>query len=1056
MYKKLDEEFYVENTFLSRLQKLGWHIFRQNKDDPEDIKQIISFSDSFEPVYGNKHKFREDFRSILLEDEVKKSIKEINPWIEEDQINEVARRIITPEANSLLEANQEIQDVLLENITVYENRKTQQKSPTVKLIDFKNPKKNSFIAIAQFKVNIPGTEKHIIPDIVLFINGIPFIVVECKSPTISEPIQEGFTQLLRYQNRRGIKEGNEKLFWYNLLMVITTRQTTRYGTITAGVENFVEWKDTFPYSLSDISDEHSVPSQDILIQGMLSKKNLLDLISIYSLFKEDDKGKKAKIVARYQQFRTVKKTVQRIKTANTPLEKGGIVWHTQGSGKSLTMMYTVREMYRDDELKNFKIVFVTDRKDLERQLTETSKSVGYTVHLAEDIRTLQGLLKNNTPDLVMGMIHKFQERDLRREFPLLNTSPNILIMIDEAHRSQYKLLGANLNKSLPKAIKIAYTGTPIDKTEPSFGDYIDKYTIKQAVEDGVTVEIIYEGRTHKGEMTDIEAANEKFEDVFVNYDIEEKNRILGKYTWRSYLEDRKVIKEKAEDMIDHYVKYIFPNHFKAQVVTVSRIAAIRYKKELETALTKKIKELKKGFPNIDINLLENMKVEVVISGSPNDPPKYHPYTDSSKHKDIISRFKRPFTSSGNNGDNIPGDIGILVVQKMLITGFDAPVEQVMYLDNVINDHNLLQAIARVNRIYEGKKCGFIVDYVGVLNHLREALSIYADEDIDEISKVVINKSKSIDDLEFIFNRIIDFFKQNNLENWRENIDGAIELLADEKIRDEFINLARCFNQAIDKVLPDPLALKYVRDLKIINFIRQSARNTYRDEKLSIKDASNKVREIVEEYLVTKGVDPKIPPLHIFSDQFMQSVKAKKSKKTQSEELKIVITDYIKNHREEDPEFYERFADRLERLLQEYQENWDLLVQQLSKLIEDMRKGREAEESFNLDTKKEMPFMGILKKSIFGKTPVDEIEEDDIGLLIGLTQDISAAIEKEVRSVDFWNNPTKQKRLKNHIFLKILIKESKYQKVFISNRNEITQKLLETAFRVYGGDETSGY
>jgi len=572
VYKKLDEEYYVENPFLAHLHKLGWQVFRQNKDDPEEVKEIKSFNSSGEPVYGESVKFRENFREVIFEEELKNSIKRINSWIEEDQITEVIRKITTPQANSLLEANREIHDLLLENTSVFENRKTGEKSPTVRFIDFKNLKNNSFTAISQFKVNVPGTEKHIIPDIVLFVNGLPLVAVECKAPVIADPVSEAFTQLLRYQNKRGEKEGNEKLLWYNLFMVITSGQEARCGTITSGYEYFVEWKDPYPYCLSDISEDKNITSQQVLVQGMLSRKNLLDILHTFTLFKENSESGTIKIISRYQQFRTVKKIIVKIKEGKTPCERGGIVWHTQGSGKSLTMMYTVRAMYRDPELKKYKIVFVTDRKDLEKQLRDTSKSVGYTVNLAENIRKFQELLKTNTPDLVMGMIHKFQERELKKEFPLLNESSNILIMIDEAHRNQYKYLGANLKKSLPNAIRIAFTGTPIEKTKRTFGDYIDKYSIKQSVDDGVTVEIIYEGRTHSGKLTDEEAVNKKFEDVFSMLDAEEKDRIMGRYTWRSYLEDKNVIGDKAKDMIDHYFTHVFPNKFKAQVVTVSRLA----------------------------------------------------------------------------------------------------------------------------------------------------------------------------------------------------------------------------------------------------------------------------------------------------------------------------------------------------------------------------------------------------------------------------------------------------------------------------------------------------
>lgn len=1052
MFYKLDEEHYVENTFLAHLKKLGWKIYRQNKDNPEDVKEIIEFNNFMEPIYGNSVEFRESFREVILEKELRESIKRINPWIEDDQINEVIRRITTPQANSLLEANREIHELLLENTSVQENRKTGEKSPTVKFIDFRNPENNSFIAISQFKVNIPGTEKHIIPDIVLFVNGLPLVVVECKSPATSDPINEAITQLMRYSNRRETKEGNEKLFWYNLFMIATSNQVAKYGTITSDYEHFYEWKDPYPYSLSDISQDKTITSQDLLVQGMLSKNNLLDILHIFTLFVEDPKGGIKKVAPRYQQFRAVKKIVKRVKEGKTPEEKGGIVWHTQGSGKSLTMMQTVRAFYHDPELSNFKIVFVTDREHLEKQLKETSKSVGYTINHAYNIEKLKELLKTNTPDLIMAMIHKFQEKDLKKEFPLLNPSPNILVMIDEAHRTQYKLLGANLRKALPNSIKIAFTGTPIEKTELTFGEYIDKYGIRQSVNDGVTVEIVYEGRAHSAELSNEKAANAKFEEVFKYVDNEERRLILGRYTWQAYLEAEEVIKDKAKDMIEHYIKHVFPNKFKAQVVAVSRLAAVRYKKALEEALKEKIEELEKSNPDkVDLDTLKKLKVAVIISSSENDDPSIYKkeYTDKHEQDKNIKSFKMPFDKVDESG--ISGDVGFIVVNEMLITGFDAPIEQVMYLDNVIRDHNLLQAIARVNRVYKNKSCGFVVDYVGVLNNLKESLAIYADEDIEEISQVVVNISKSKDELKYTHSQIEEFFRKYGIKSWRENIEECIDLLVDEEIRNEFIALVRRFNRAMDKVLPEPEALKYLEDLKIISFIKESARNRYRDEKLSIRDASNKIREIVDEYLISKGINPKIPPLPLLSDEFISKVKNEKSPKAIAEELKYAIKEHIEKHFEEDPEFYERFSDELNRVLEEYKERWELLVQELEKIRNAIKRGREAEKTFGFDPRTEMPFFGLLKQMIFGKEiPIDQLKEDDINLLVGLTQDVIEIIKNEIKLVDFWENYTKQKRLKSHIISKILVPKSKEKHLIFEKRNEIAQRLLELAYHIYGG------
>jgi len=1020
----LNELQYVEEPFLRQLKSLGWKTIHGDKYDP-----FVSL--------------REGFHEYFLEKELAKSLKQINPWLEDDQISEVIRKITTPQNNNLLEANQEIQTMLLEGISVSENRKTGESSPSVQFIDFKKPSNNSFIAISQFKVNILGTQKHIIPDIVLFINGLPVVVVECKSPYIADPVTEGIIQLFRYMNKRGVREGNERLFWHNQFVVSTCRQTAKYSTITGNFDHFVEWKDPYPYKLSDIQTggEDVVNSQQVLIQGMLSRKNLVDIIHSFTVFKEQAKGKTIKLVPRYQQFRTVQKIVKNLKSNKSQEEKGGIVWHTQGSGKSLTMMFTVRKMYHDPKLAGFKVVFITDRKDLEKQLKETSKSVGYTVKVAKNISKLKEYLKTNTPDLVMGMIHKFQERETMQEFPVLNTSEKTLVLIDEAHRTQYKFLGANLHKSLPNSVKIAFTGTPIEKTERTFGDYIDKYTIKQSVEDGFTVEIIYEGRTHKGEVSDREAMNVAFEDVFGDVDKETKRKILGRYTWRAYLEAEEVVRDKARDMIDHYVNQVFPNRFKAQVVTTSRLAAHRYKLALRKAKEEKIKEWQvSGGKQEDINLLKKMRIEAVMTASPNEL-EFKEYADADKRGQIIEGFKLSFESKKGNYD---GNIGMIVVQSMLITGFDAPMEQVMYLDNVLREHTLLQAIARVNRKETNKECGFIVDYVGVARHLREALAVYEDKDVNEILSVVKHSDQDIEELDYAHAQLIAFFKKLDIEDLK-NIDGAVDALVDEETRYEFMALFKEFTKAMDRVLPKKEALQYAEDLKTISFISQSARNRYRDEKLSIRNASEKIRRIVEDYLITHGVDPKIPPLSLFSKRFQKKVKKKKAAKSKATELESAIKEYINIHKDEDPELYERLSEKLEKLLKEYKDNWEQLAIELEALVDELQKGRENEPNFGLDRKKELPYLGLLKREIYGKKEISELSGEQIDNLVNTTKDLLEIIRREIQKVDFWANPVAQKRLRKYIASHLL--RSIKDRNIMGKRNIITQQLMELTFHI---------
>ncbi|MCJ7728520.1 MAG: HsdR family type I site-specific deoxyribonuclease [Sedimentisphaerales bacterium] len=1035
----LNEKEYVEEPFLRQLDRLKWKILRAGEEGQGDPKIT----------------FREGFNEVIIEKILKESLLRINhPWLKEDQLAPILRELTIPNVTGgLIENNRYILEKLLEN-TSAENQATK-RPETVQFTDFANPDNNDFLAISQFKVNIPGTEKHIIPDIVLFINGLPVAVVECKSSYLPDPMGEAVEQLLRYQNRRGeVKEGNEKLFWYNQLLIATSRQICRYSSITGEFEHFIEWKDPYPYSLNDIDTEGSgsVTSQHTLVQGMLVKKTLLDIIQSFILFQESTKGRLIKIVPRYQQYRTVCKIIERLKSAKSPAQKGGIVWHTQGSGKSFTMMMTVRRMYRDSELSGYKTVFITDRADLEKQLRGTAKSIGYTVHPAYTIAKLKEFLKTDTPDLVMGMIHKFQENDLMQEFPLLNKSEKILVMIDEAHRTQYKYLGANLNKALPACVKIAFTGTPVDKTERTFGDYIDKYSIRQAVDDGVTVEIIYEGRTHDASVTDREAMNKRFEDIFSAVSVETRQQILGRYTWRAYLEAEETIKAKARDMLEHYLSGIFPNGFKAQVVAVSRVAAIRYKKAFDELLGNGdwleafIHQLKKETQiKISRGQLQKLKAEVVISGTPNDPPEMQPYTDDRRHDAIIASFKLPFGKTDEDGNT--GDVGIIIVQSMLLTGFDAPVEQVMYLDDYIVEHNLLQAIARVNRVEKNKRAGFVVDYVGITRHLREALANFEAKDAEEILTVIKDESRDLDELAFAKAELEQFFKKYDIENVAD-VDACVDVLADEEIRNDFLTHLRKFIIAMDKALPKPEALKYAQDLKRFTFISQITRNRYRDEKLNIKDVSKKIRDIVDDYLISKGVDPKIPPVPIFSEKFKLKIQEEKSTKAKAKELEEGVKDHILRHYEEDPEMYERFSEKLEKLLKEYKDNWNLLAKELEELLEEIRQGREAEENFGFDRKTEMPFFGLMKREVFGVRNISDLSREQIDLLVQSTKDILSRITADISLVDFWHNISAQKKLKGFIASHLLTTFRDNRELF-NKRIVLSQKLMELAFHVYG-------
>ncbi len=443
---------------------------------------------------------------------------------------------------------------------------------------------------------------------------------------------------MRYSEQRGAKgEGSRKLFYYNQFLVATCRQEAKVGSITARNEkHFFSWADPYPHTLDELEHGESTPNQQQrLVAGMFSKANLLSLIRTFTLYTTNDEGQTIKVIARYQQFRAVKRAVERLLKGRNKRERSGIIWHTQGSGKSLTMMFMVREMYTHNELTKWKIVYITDRTQLEQQLNETTQRSGLTVKVAEDIAGLKEKLRNTSSDLVMGMIHKFQERDLTETFPELNPSHHVLVMTDEAHRSQYKLLGANLDRALPNATYIGYTGTPTEKTEERFGDYIDKYTMREAIDDGVTVKIIYEGRTHKAEVENKEDMDKRFKDVFRDYTPQEWMEIIGYGTRDAYLDAEETIKAKAKDMVQHYIGQVFPNGFKAQVVSNSREAAVRYKSALDVALQEAIMQLEAD-PKLNgdlilkpeqIERLKRLKTAAVISHAHNQPRYMNAFTN---------------------------------------------------------------------------------------------------------------------------------------------------------------------------------------------------------------------------------------------------------------------------------------------------------------------------------------------------------------------------------------------------------------------------------------------
>lgn len=1030
---RLDERNHVEKPLLEQLEELDWNVI-----DLTDQKQKPSATG------------RDVFTQVFMPEVLRKQLKVINPWLEEDQVDDVIKQLTDSfPSSSLLENNKHLFQLLTENASVSENRQTGEQSPTVKFVDFKQRDKNDFTAVCQFKVRILGTEHHIIPDIVLFLNGLPVVVIECKSPKVKDAIPEAIDQLMRYSEQRGAKgEGSAPLFYYNQFIVATCRQQAKFGTISTHTEKyFYRWADPYPRTLDDLDHGASSPNdQQRLVAGMLDRDNLLDLIRTFTLFSVNDKGQAIKIVGRYQQFRAVKLAINRLLDGKSPRERSGIIWHTQGSGKSLTMMFMVREMYRHAQLSQWKVVFVTDRTQLEQQLTETSQSIGFTVKAAKfinpkqqpDGKSLKELLSSDTSDLVMAMIHKFQEQDLNESFPELNASPNILVMTDEAHRSQYKLLAANLDRAIPNASKIGYTGTPIDKTERVFGDYIDKYTMRQAIEDGVTLEIVYEGRTHKAEVTNKKAMDTAFADMFSDYKLKERLEILGYGSKEAYLEADSTIKAKAEDMADHYLTHVYPNGFKAQVVASSREAAVRYKTHIDAAVANAISDLEKKNPyKVDLDQLKRMRTDVIISGSHNDLPHLKAYSDSSKHDASIKSFK---LSYGSKEDGADGDTGILIVKNMLLTGFDAPVEQVMYLDKVVIAHNLLQAIARVNRIGgEGKDKGYVVDYVGIGHNLKKAIDINDEREQKEVTDCLSSPDEELRELEESHGAIMQLLETHGLTDLKDH-DAFFDVFYDEDIRFDFILKYKRLTKALNIVLPARQALPYMKDYNLLTEINVLAGKHLQDSRLSMKGIPPKLRALADEHLTSKGISLKVKPISILDEDFEKTISQRKRKKTKAAAIEHAIRHHIDIEIDADPDLQASFAEALAKILEDFKYNWDKIYQELEKLRARIIAASK-EPTYGLDRKKQMPFFRMLRRETYGDIDLDEAQ---ISRLVNLTQNIYNIVECELNLTGFWESIPARNKLKSDIQKVLLSRHASDIPHLVENRQRIISRIMELA------------
>jgi type I restriction enzyme R subunit len=1038
----------VEQPFLHQLQGLGWQIIDQGPEIPSDPTKSL----------------RLNFRQWLLPEEFTKSVAALNitadgkTWLTDKQLQDLQDQILRQPNRTLLEANEAIQKLLFK-AQVDVNEATLEQDPVVKLIDFANPENNHFLAINQFRIDTPGCVKQfIIPDIVLFMNGIPLIVVECKKggPTCANPMAEAFEQLQRYMYRRrethqqGLKEGEPRLFHSNLLLIRSSGVEADYGTITSGEEHFYPWKTQWPQA---DSVAEGMNQQQQLVNGMLNKANLLSMLRTSSVFMDTDGGPRIKVVCRYQQFRAANKIIERLRNGQTAEEKSGVVWHTQGSGKSLTMVFVARMLRASRDLNDYKILLINDRVDLEDQLAETATLIGGRVHVIESRKRLREQLATDSSDINMVMVHKFQLHDQSlplkvaealgtyqaipssQTFGVINHSSRIVLMIDEAHRTQSSDLGDNIFEAFPNAARIAFTGTPLiterhgeKKTVKRFGDYIDTYRLMDAVEDGTTLQILYEGRTADAALNDKHGFETRFENLFKDRSEEELLAIKKKYgATGDLLEAEQRIADIARDMVQHYLAHIFPNGFKAQVVCHSKLAAVRYQKALHQALADHIAQLE-GETKPDLELIKKvrfLKAAVAISSDGTNEAAY--ITEARKQAKAWNagdNFCKPFDF--DDPDKSYSGIAFLVVCDMLLTGFDGPIEQVMYLDKKIREHTLLQAIARTNRVKQGKQRGYVVDYIGLTDNLTDALTLYAAADEQqELALGLKNITSEMPVLEERYQRLLQLFAEHKVAKVREFIEGklasieddasvvheAVKLLKDEKIRADFDVYLKKFLMSLDIILPNKAAHPYRVPAKRLGYILRVTKERYKDTSLDLGDAGQKVRDLINEHLISLGINPKVPPIELLSDDFIANLNqhAAGNAEAKASEMEHAIRKHCTVHHDEDPAFYKSLAEKVEKLIDEYQDQWDKLAEALEKLRTVAIEGRkQGEEGMS---KEATTFYEHIANEAFANGEVPAAAKTKMKALM---EAIVETLQHSIGSIDFWHNSDKQKKTRSEI------------------------------------------
>lgn len=910
------------------------------------------------------------FQEVVLRERLSAAIAKFNPSIPFDAQEEALKRVMRADSPDLVMNNYTFHKYLTEGVEVEYRKGDRIVGDKVWLVDYQNPERNEFLAVNQLTIIEGNQNKR--PDVILFANGLPLVVIELKN-AIDEnaDLHAAFNQLQTY------KKSIPNLFQYNGLQIVSDGWDALYGSLTAPKQFFLAWKSIDGKLVAD----PDIPQMEVMAKGLLKKDVLLDLIRHFTIF-HSNKEKLSKIIPRYHQYFAVNKAIYTTKRATSESgdQRAGVIWHTQGSGKSLSMVFYAGKLVL--ELNNPTLIILTDRNDLDDQLFDTfslsQDLLRQTPVQAENREQLKRLLSVASGGIVFTTIQKFlpevkdrieleegKTKNIRGTYELLSDRRNIVVIADEAHRSQYDFMDGfakHMRDALPNASFIGFTGTPIETTDKNtqavFGDYIDIYDIQQAVEDGATVRIYYENRLAKINLKEEEKPriDEEFEELTESEETTSQQKLKSKWArLEAIVGNEHRLKLIAEDIVKHFESRNSILDGKGMIVCMSRRICVD--------LYKAITDIRPDWHHEDD---DQGAIKVVMTGSSSDPLPFQPHVRSKqRRKDLGERLKDP-----------KDPMKLAIVRDMWLTGFDAPAMHTLYIDKPMRGHNLMQAIARVNRVYGGKEGGLIVDYIGIATDLKKALSTYTESggkgkpafDQEEAAAIMMGKYEVVAQLFNEKPRDPDlkqgfdykaFFGLNSKDKLYFPIKAANYIFGLENGKDRFINGVTALTKAFAISVPHPDTIEIRDEVGLFQAIKaRIVKVSQAGKPKSDEELETAIKQILSDAIVTdKVVDVfdaaglKKPDISILSDDFLAEVRGMEHKNVALELLKKLLNDEIRFRKQTNLVQSKKFSDMLDGAVKNYQNNLITSAQVIEELIRLAKEIKEADrkgEDLGLD------------------------------------------------------------------------------------------------------------